>query len=30
LADQLGRQPMTILRTLSGGRVYKGLRPCPE
>jgi len=30
LADQLGRLPETILRTLSGIRVYKGLRPCPE
>jgi hypothetical protein len=30
LAEQLGRQPMTILRTLSGTRVYKGLRPSPE
>ena len=30
LADQLGRQPETILLTLTGGRVYKGLRPCPE
>ena len=28
LAEALGRQPMTILRTLSGLRVYKGLRPC--
>jgi len=27
LAEQLGRQPMTILKTLSGMRVYKGLRP---
>lgn len=30
LSDQLGRPPETILRTLSGIRVYKGLRPCPE
>jgi hypothetical protein len=30
LSAQLGRPPETILRTLSGGRVYKGLRPCPE
>ncbi len=30
LATQLGRPPETILRTLSGGRVYRGLRPCPE
>lgn len=29
LADKLGRQqPMTILKTLSGMRVYKGIRPC--
>jgi hypothetical protein len=28
LSEQLGRDPQTILRTLSGGRVYKGLRPC--
>ena len=28
LAEQLSRQPMIILKTLSGGRVYKGLRPC--
>ena len=26
LADQLGRQPMVILKILSGPRVYKGLR----
>ena len=30
LADQLGRSPTTILQTLSGNWVYKGLRPCPE
>jgi len=30
LAEQLGRDPMIILRTLSGARVYKGLRPCAE
>jgi hypothetical protein len=30
LSEQLGRPPETILRTLSGMRVYKGLRPCPE
>lgn len=29
LADQLGRSPNMILQTLSGPRVYKGLRPCP-
>jgi hypothetical protein len=28
LSEQLGRPPMVILRTLSGGQVYKGLRPC--
>jgi len=27
LSEQLGRDPLTILRTLSGSRVYKGLRP---
>lgn len=30
LADQLGRDATTILRTISGLRVYKGLRPCLE
>lgn len=30
LSDQLGRSPTVILQTLSGPRVYKGLRPCPE
>lgn len=32
LADRIGRQGqgMTILRTLSGARVYKGLRPVVE
>jgi hypothetical protein len=30
LSEQLNRPPETILRTLSGPRVYKGLRPCPE
>jgi hypothetical protein len=29
LADELGRSPTVILQTLSGNRVYKGLRPCP-
>ena len=29
LADRLGRPPRTILRTLSGPRVYKGMRPLP-
>jgi len=28
LAETLGRQPEVILRTLTGTRVYKGLRPC--
>ncbi|MBP1701242.1 MAG: uncharacterized protein H6Q38_349 [Chloroflexi bacterium] len=28
MAEHLGRQPIIILKTLSGGRVYKGLRPC--
>jgi len=30
LGDRLGRPAMTILRTLSGVRVYKGIRPCVE
>jgi hypothetical protein len=28
LAEQLNRDPMTILKTISGIRVYKGIRPC--
>ncbi|HSF80954.1 MAG TPA: hypothetical protein VLA49_06955 [Anaerolineales bacterium] len=28
LGERLGRPANTILRTFSGGRVYKGLRPC--
>ena len=28
LAERLGRPPEMILRTLSGGHVYLGLRPC--
>ena len=28
LAEHLGRDSRTILRTLSGMRVYRGLRPC--
>ena len=28
LGERLGKDPMTILRTFTGGRVYKGLRPC--
>ncbi len=30
LSDRLGRPPMTILRTLAGKEVYKGLRPLTE
>ncbi|MBN2147614.1 MAG: hypothetical protein JW726_09505 [Anaerolineales bacterium] len=30
LAAQLGRPPETILKTLFGGRIYRGLRPRPE
>jgi len=30
LADQLGRNSRTILKTLSGMRVYRGLSPCCE
>lgn len=30
LGERLKRQPLLILRTLSGVRVYKGIRPCPE
>jgi len=29
LGQQLNRDATTILKTLSGTRVYKGLRPCP-
>jgi hypothetical protein len=28
LAEQLGRDARTILRTLTGARIYKGVRPC--
>jgi len=28
LGERLGRPPETILRTFSGPRVYKGIRPC--
>ena len=28
LSEKLGRPAMTILRTLAGMRVYRGLRPC--
>jgi len=30
IGERLGRQPEMILRTLTGGRVYKGLRPRME
>lgn len=30
LGERLGRPPETILRTFTGGRVYKGMRPCME
>ena len=30
ISSQLARPPEIILRTLSGDRVYKGLRPCPD
>ena len=30
LSRQLGRDPLTILKTISGVRVYKGLRPFVE
>jgi hypothetical protein len=30
LAEQIGRDSQTVLRTLSGPRVYKGLRPVLE
>ncbi len=30
LGDRLNRPATTILRTISGTRVYKGIRPCPE
>jgi hypothetical protein len=29
LAEQLKRQPVKILQTISGPRVYKGIRPAP-
>lgn len=28
LGERLGKSPETILRTFSGPRVYKGIRPC--
>ena len=30
LSDRLNRPAMTIKKTVSGVRVYKGIRPCPE
>ena len=30
MAEELGRDASIILRTISGPRVYKGLRPCLE
>jgi hypothetical protein len=30
MSSRLGRPPEIILRTLTGGRVYRGLRPCLE
>lgn len=30
LGEKLNRPATTILRTISGVRVYKGVRPCPE
>jgi len=30
LGERLNRPAVTILRTVSGVRVYKGIRPCPE
>jgi hypothetical protein len=30
LGERLQRPPITILKTVSGVRVYKGIRPCPE
>lgn len=30
LSERLGRPAETILKTLSGTRVYKGIRPCAE
>jgi hypothetical protein len=28
LSDRIGKPPELILRTLSGGQVFKGIRPC--
>ncbi len=30
IGEQLGREPIPILRTLTGGRVYRGIRPVIE
>lgn len=30
LGEKLGRPPQTVLRTFSGSRVYKGIRPCAD
>jgi hypothetical protein len=30
IGERLGRPPKTILHTLAGTRVYRGLRPCNE
>ncbi|HEX7973938.1 MAG TPA: hypothetical protein VF498_05990 [Anaerolineales bacterium] len=30
LAERLGKQPLVVLKTISGMRVYKGLRPLME
>jgi len=30
MSESLGRPPELILKTLSGGRVYRGMRPCPD
>lgn len=30
LSEKLGRPEITILKTLTGIRVYRGLRPCPK
>ncbi|MCI0520767.1 MAG: hypothetical protein L0Z70_11010 [Chloroflexi bacterium] len=30
LGERLNRQPQIILKTLAGGQVYRGLRPCQK
>lgn len=30
MSEKINRPPETILRTLIGGRVYRGVRPCPD